>query len=160
MPDARGPITGAARSASAATEALYQDTILDHYRSPRNKGPLAGATGSAHIANPTCGDEVTVETIVEGGIIREAKFTGQGCSLAQASASMMTGMVHGASVGAARRTRGALEKLLRGEAVNRDALGAMLAFEGVARYPARISCVMMAWRALERTLDHSSTHDA
>jgi nitrogen fixation protein NifU and related proteins len=152
MSGARRPGDGAAARPSAATEALYQDAILDHYRSPRNKGPLAGATGSAHIANPTCGDEVTVETIVDGGVIREARFTGQGCSLAQASASMMTEMVRGASIGAARRTRGALERLLHGEAVTREALGEVVAFEGVARYPARISCVLMAWHALERAL--------
>jgi nitrogen fixation NifU-like protein len=139
-------------ASSANVEALYQDIILDHYRKPRNKGPLPGATSAAHIANPTCGDEVTVETIVDGGVIREARFTGQGCSLAQASASMMTEMVRGASVGAARRTRGALEKLLRREPVTRDALGEAVAFEGVARYPARINCVLMPWHALERTL--------
>lgn len=152
MLGAAGAGGGTPQRPSAATEALYQDAILDHYRSPRNKGPLHGATASAHIANPTCGDEVTVETIVEGGIIQEARFTGQGCSLAQASASMMTEIVRGASVGAARRTRGALERLLRGEPVARDALGAAAAFEGVARYPARINCVLMPWHALERTL--------
>lgn len=137
---------------SARIEALYQDVILDHYRTPRNKGALPGATGSAHLSNPTCGDEVTVEAIVEGGVIREARFTGQGCSIAQASASMMTEMARGASVGAVRRTRGALERLLRREAVTRDALGALIAFEGVARYPARIDCVLMPWRALEESL--------
>jgi nitrogen fixation NifU-like protein len=63
---------------SANVEALYQDIILDHYRKPRNKGPLPGATSAAHIANPTCGDEVTVEAIVESGVIREVRFTGQG----------------------------------------------------------------------------------
>jgi nitrogen fixation NifU-like protein len=157
---ARGPAGNAARAPSAATEALYQEAILDHYRSPRNKGSLPGATASAHLANPACGDEVTVETIVDGGMIREVKFTGQGCSLAQASASMMTEMVRGASVGAARRTRGALEKLLRGEAVTRDALGSAVAFEGVARYPARIGCVMMAWRALERAIRPAPGEDA
>ena len=134
---------------TASVEALYQDTILDHYRSPRNKGALPGATGSARLSNPTCGDEVTVEAIVDGGVILDVRFTGQGCSFAQASASMMTEMVKGASIGAARRTGVALERLLRREPVTRDALGTAIAFEGVARFPARIGCVMMPWRALD-----------
>ena len=137
---------------SAALEALYQEQILDHYRRPRNKGALASATASAHLSNPTCGDEVTVEVIVDGGVIREVRFTGQGCSIAQASASMMTEMARAASIGAVRRTRAALERLLRREPVTRDALGELLAFEPVARYPARINCVLMPWRALEQAL--------
>jgi len=138
---------------SASVEAMYQDLILEHYRTPRNKGALPGATTSAHISNPTCGDEVTVQAIVYGGVIRDVRFTGQGCSLAQASASMMTGMAKGASIGALRRTAAALERLLRGEPVTRDALGTLIAFEGVARYPARIGCVLMPWRALEQALE-------
>ncbi len=137
---------------SAKLEALYQDMILEHYRSPRNKGALPGATGVAHVANPTCGDDVTVETIVDAGVIREARFTGDSCSIAQASASMMTEMVKGSSVGAARRTAAALERLLHGEPVTRDALGTAVVFEGVARFPARIGCVMMPWRALDAAL--------
>lgn len=137
---------------SASVEAMYQDLILEHYRKPRNKGVLPGATASAHISNPTCGDEVTVEAIFDGGIIRDVRFTGQGCSLAQASASMMTEMAKGASVGAVRRTAAALERLLRREPVTRDALGTLIAFEGVARYPARVGCVLMPWRALEQAI--------
>jgi len=137
---------------SASVEALYQELILDHYRKPRNKGPLPGATVSAHLSNPTCGDEVTVEAIVDGGVIRDLRFTGQGCSIAQASASMMTELAKGATIGATRRTRGALERLLRREPVTRDALGPLVAFEAVARYPARIGCVLMPWRALEQAL--------
>jgi nitrogen fixation NifU-like protein len=140
---------------SATVEALYQEQILDHYRRPRNKGELPGATASAHLSNPTCGDEVTVEAIMDGGVIRDARFTGQGCSIAQASASMMTEMARGASIGAVRRTRAALERLVRREPVTRDALGDLLAFETVARYPARINCVLMPWRALEQALGDS-----
>jgi len=142
---------------SATVEALYQEQILDHYRRPRNKGALPGATASAHISNPTCGDEVTVEVIVEGGVVRDIRFTGLGCSIAQASASMMTEMARGASIGAVRRTRAAIERLLRREPVTRDALGDLLAFEAVARYPARIECVLMPWRALERALGENHT---
>ena len=140
---------------SASVEAMYQDRILEHYRKPRNKGALAGATGSAHIANPTCGDDVTVQVIVDGGVIRDLRFTGQGCSIAQASASMMTEMAKGATIGAVRRTRAAVERLLGGESVTRDALGDLIAFEAVARYPARIGCVLMPWRALEQAIGNT-----
>jgi nitrogen fixation NifU-like protein len=149
VPDERGNAPGVQ---SASVEAMYQDIILDHYRKPRNKGELPGATATAHISNPTCGDEVTVEAIVDGGMIRDVRFTGQGCSIAQASASMMTEMAKGATIGAVRRTRAAIERLLRREPVTRDALGDLVAFEAVARYPARISCVLMPWRALEQAL--------
>lgn len=149
VPDGRG---NAPAMQSATVDAMYQDIILDHYRKPRNKGALPGATSSAHISNPTCGDEVTVEAIVDGGVIRDVRFTGQGCSIAQASASMMTEMAKGATIGAVRRTRAAVERLLRREPVTRDALGDLLAFEAVGRYPARISCVLMPWQALEQAL--------
>jgi nitrogen fixation protein NifU and related proteins len=149
VPDRAGNAPGVQ---SASVEAMYQDVILDHYRKPRNKGALPGATSSAHISNPTCGDEVTVEVIADGGVIRDLRFTGQGCSIAQASASMMTEMAKGATVGAVRRTRAAIERLLRREPVTRDALGELLAFEAVARYPARIGCVLMPWRALEQAI--------
>ena len=149
VPDKEGNAPGVQ---SASVEAMYQEVILDHYRRPRNKGVLPGATTSAHLSNPTCGDEVSVEAIVDGGVIRDVRFTGQGCSIAQASASMMTELARGASIGAVRRTQAALERLLRREPVTRDALGDLLAFEAVARYPARVGCVLMPWRALEQAI--------
>ena len=155
MPGAPERNDAAPAALSATTEALYQDAILEHYRAPRNKGALPGATGSAHILNPTCGDEVSVAAIVDGGVVREVRFTGQGCSIAQASASMMTEMARGASVGAVQRTRAALERLLRREPVTQEALGSLIAFAGVARYPARINCVLLPWRALEQALSKS-----
>ena len=137
-------------------EAPYQETILEHYRRPRTKGELPHANDRATVTNPTCGDEIGVVAIVDAGVIRAIRFTGQGCSIAQASASMMTEMARGASVGAARRTGEALRKLLAKEAVTRDALGDLLAFEVVARYPARVGCAMMPWRALEQALQTSA----
>ena len=133
---------------AADAEALFQDAILEHYRRPRNKGALPGATHRAEVSNPTCGDEIAVEVVVEGGIIRDVKFVGRGCSISQASASMMTDLARGASVGAAQRTAAALEKLLTKRPVTRDALGPLIAFEPVARYPARVGCALMAWKAL------------
>lgn len=147
----------APKTLSASDEAVYQEAILAHYRKPHNRGELPGATASARVSNPTCGEEIAVEAIVDGGVVRDVRFTGNGCSLATASASMMTEMVKGASVGAIRRTRAALERLLRREPVTRDALGALIAFEAAARHPARINCVLMPWRALEQALGDGST---
>jgi nitrogen fixation NifU-like protein len=146
-------MTAAPEPLSARTEAVYQEAILSHYRQPRNKGALHGATTTARLSNPTCGEEIAVEAIVDGGVVRDVRFTGDGCSLATASASMMTEMAKGATVGAVRRTRAALERLLRREPVTRDALGALVAFEAVARHPARINCVLMPWGALEEALE-------
>lgn len=135
-------------SPTADTEALYQEVILEHYRRPRNKGVLPGATHRAELSNPTCGDEIAVEAVIDGGVIREIRFTGRGCSISQASASIMTDLARGATVGAAERTAGALEQLLAKQPVTRAALGPLVAFEPVAKYPARTGCALMAWRAL------------
>lgn len=153
MPADGAPARSTPTEGSAALEALYQELILEHYRRPRNKGALPGATARGEVVNPTCGDEIAVEAVVEGGIIREARFTGRGCSISQASASMMTEATRGATIGAARRTARALESLLAGRPVTRHALGDLLALEPVSRYPARVPCAMMAWLALERALD-------
>jgi nitrogen fixation NifU-like protein len=146
-------MSDAPKTLSASDEAVYQEAILAHYRKPHNKRSLPGATASARRSNPTCGEEIVVEAIVDGGVVRDVRFTGDNCSLATASASMMTEMARGASVGAIGRTRRALERLLRREPVTRDALGVLIAFEAVARHPARIDCVLMPWRALESALE-------
>lgn len=139
-------------SPAADAEALYQDVILEHYRRPRNKGPLCGSTHRAEVSNPTCGDEISVEAIIDGGVIRDVMFTGRGCSISQAAASMMTDLARGATIGATARTATALEQLLTRQPVTRDALGPLVAFEPVARYPARVGCAMMPWRALAKAM--------
>ena len=153
--DGSAPPRLAPAEGSAELEALYQERILEHYRRPRNKGALPGATARAEVVNPTCGDEIAVEVIVDGGLIRDVRFTGRGCSISQASASMMTELARGATVGAAGRTGRALESLLAGKPVTRAALGELLALEPVSRYAARVPCAMMAWRALERALERA-----
>lgn len=150
--DGGAPPRPAPAEGSAELEALYQERILDHYRRPRNKGALPGATARAEVVNPTCGDEIAVEVILDGGLIRDVRFTGRGCSISQASASMMTELARGATVGAAGRTGRALASLLAGKPVTRAALGELLALEPVSRYPARVACAMMAWRALGQAL--------
>jgi nitrogen fixation NifU-like protein len=133
-------------------EALFHDLILDHYRRPRNKGELTGAMARGSVANPTCGDEITVEVAVDGDIVRAVRFTGRGCSISQASASMMTGAAQGRTREELRDTADRFGAMLRGETIDADRLGDLRALAGVSRFPARVPCALMAWRALDAAL--------
>lgn len=134
-------------------EELYREVILDHYKSPRNKGPLAEADASVHLHNPLCGDEITLALVVEGDIIREARFTGQGCSISQASASMLTEAVKGRTVSEARDMIDRFTRMVRGELAPEAAdLGDLEALSGVSRFPVRVKCALLAWEALDKDL--------
>jgi nitrogen fixation NifU-like protein len=134
---------------SAELEALFQEQILEHYRRPHNKGPLVGATSSGSAVNSTCGDEITVEVILEGDIVRAARFTGRGCSISQASASMMTTAAAGRTKDELREIAQRFRAMLRGGYTpDADQLGDLRALGGVSRFPARLPCALMAWRAL------------
>jgi nitrogen fixation NifU-like protein len=137
-------------------DALYQEVLLDHYRKPRNKGELPGATAHADGRNPLCGDEVNVSVVMEGDRVADVKFTGQGCSISQASASVMTQLVKGKSEAEiqamAERFHGLVtgtQPLAEGEA---KALGAMAAFQGVSKYPTRVKCATMSWHTLRKAM--------
>jgi len=136
-------------------EELYREVILDHYKSPRNKGPLAGADASVHLHNPLCGDEITLALAVEGDTIREARFTGQGCSISQASASMMTEALRGKTLAEAREMLQRFTRMVRGELAPEEAdLGELEALAGVSRFPVRVKCALLAWEALDKDLAH------
>ena len=128
---------------SAEVSALYQEMILDHYRRPRNKGLLAKADASVEMKNPLCGDE-----------IRDVKFSGRGCSISQASASMMTQLVKGKSKQEIDTIRNQFRDLMLGVTSTEDEarLGSLRALSGVARFPARVKCALLAWNALESAL--------
>ena len=138
----------------AQLAAIYQELILDHYRRPRNKGALEAPDASAERRNPLCGDEIVLQLAFDGDVVREARFTGRGCSISQASASMLTQALRG-------RTRAEADALLRrftalvhgDAAAQRDeSLGELRALQGVARFPARIRCATLAWSALDEAL--------
>lgn len=132
---------------------LYRELILDHYKSPRNKGPLPDADASVHLHNPLCGDEITLALAVEGDVIREARFTGQGCSISQASASMLTEAVKGCTVAEARDMMDRFTRMVRGELAPEAAgLGDLEALAGVSRFPVRVKCALLAWEALDKDL--------
>jgi nitrogen fixation protein NifU and related proteins len=139
---------------SADIAALYQEMILDHYRRPRNKGTLDKADASVEMKNPLCGDEITLQVSFEGDSVCDLRFSGRGCSISLASASMMTQLVKGKSTDEIGAIRKQFRELVTGNpALVDDArLGSLRAFSGVARFPARVKCALLAWSALESAL--------
>lgn len=139
---------------SAQIGALYQELILDHYRRPRNKGEIANPDASVVMKNPLCGDEIAVHVRYDGDTIADVGFSGRGCSISQASASMMTQLVKGKSIGEIEELRARFRSMVMGDAEAADdaALGSLRALSGVARFPARVKCALLAWNALETAL--------
>lgn len=131
-------------------ESLYQDIILDHYKHPRGRALLPLPAGESHQVNPTCGDEVTVQVALDGGGRLVIGYEGQGCSISQASASVLSEMVSGAAPADAEVVRAAFVELMRGVGEpDEDVLGDGVAFAGVAKYPARIKCALLPWMAFQ-----------
>jgi len=140
------------------TDELYQATIVDHDRAPRNAGALADATHQATIDNPLCGDTVTLHARVESGVIRDIAFEGRGCALSRAAASIMTTMVHGRTTDASRDLAAAFERFVQSapDAAVPEELGELRAFAGVRRFRSRRVCALLGFRALLRALDPST----
>ena len=136
-----------------ALEELYKEVILDHYKSPRNKRALSQAELSCKKNNPLCGDEITIHAHLSDGRVAEISFEGQGCSISQASASMLTEAVSGKSLeeaeGVAQRFRGMMEGKVEPE---EDTFGDLVALKGVVKYPVRIKCAVLAWDVLQEAL--------
>jgi nitrogen fixation NifU-like protein len=138
---------------SAEVGALYQEMILDHYRRPRNKGSLDNADATVEMKNPLCGDEITLQVAFEHDSVRDLRFSGRGCSISQASASMMTQLVKGKTTEEIGALRKQFRDLMLGNAPADDGqLGSLRALSGVARFPARVKCALLAWSALESAL--------
>lgn len=134
--------------------ALYQELILDHYRRPRNKGALTTATSKASLRNPLCGDEVDVQVEMRDGRVGDVRFGGHGCSISQASASMMTELVKGRTPEEVHALGERFAAMIRGdaEAATDKLLGQARALAGVARFPTRVRCAMIAWEAMARAV--------
>jgi nitrogen fixation NifU-like protein len=144
-----------------AVEDLYKEVILDHYKSPRNKRDLPGAELSCSKNNPLCGDEITVHAHVEDGTLAQVTFEGQGCSISQASASMMTEAVAGRPVGDALKLASDFRALMGGTAqADEEEFGDLVALKGVVKYPVRIKCAVLAWDVLQDALDGSKEGSA
>ncbi len=131
---------------------LYQEIILDHYKHPRGKAALEDALASAHHVNPTCGDEVTVDVATDPDGRLRLGYQGQGCSISQASASVMAELLEGASVDDSVRVREAFVAMMHSQGnaePDEDIIGDGVAFVGVAKYPARVKCALLPWMALQ-----------
>lgn len=131
---------------------LYRELILDHYRRPRNRGPLSAPTVQAEGVNPVCGDEIHLDLVLEDGAIREVGFWGEGCSISQSSASMLTEGVKGRGLGEAEELAGKVRSMLVDGAPPDGSLGDIEALEGVAKLPVRVKCALLAWNVLFEAL--------
>jgi nitrogen fixation NifU-like protein len=147
-------------------EDLYREIILDHYRTPRNRGELPPPAAHAVGHNPLCGDEIDVYLQVEDGVVTDVKVGGQGCSISQSSASMMSQAVKGHSVAEVRalvrRFKGMMsieEEAPEGEQVPGDEikLGDLEALQGVVKFPVRIKCATLAWNTLIEALAEATS---
>jgi nitrogen fixation protein NifU and related proteins len=129
---------------------LYQEIILDHYKKPRHAGRLEDAQVEVRHYNPVCGDELTLGLRLDGDRVAGIAVDPMGCSISQASASVMAELVDGRSVADALRIAGAFRQLMHGETEpDEDVLGDGVAFEGVAKYPVRVKCALLGWMAFK-----------
>ena len=136
-----------------ALDEIYKEVILDHYKHPRNKRELEGATVSCTRNNPLCGDEITVLAALEDGTVADVAFQGAGCSISQSSASMMTEAVKGKTVEDSLAMAAAFRGMIAGEVEpTEDRFGDLVALKGVVRYPIRIKCAVLAWDVLQESL--------
>lgn len=131
---------------------MYQDVILDHYKHPHGRG-LRDGQAEVHHVNPTCGDEITLRVRMDGDVIGDVSYEGQGCSISQASASVLNELLVGKDVADAQRIQETFLELMqsRGQIEPDDAMEEVLedavAFAGVSKYPARVKCALLSWMA-------------
>jgi len=136
-----------------ALEDLYREILLDHYRSPRNHGQVAGpVTNTADGANPLCGDQLTVELNVADGKITEIAIDGQGCSISQASASMMSVFVSDRGTTEALAAVATFQRMMLDGETPPEEFGDIEALAGVAKFPVRVKCASLGWKTLEQAL--------
>jgi nitrogen fixation NifU-like protein len=131
---------------------LYQEIILDHYKHPHGRGLREPFDAEAHHVNPTCGDEITLRVRVADEVVDDVSYQGMGCSISQASASVLYELVRGRKVTEALSTGDSFTEVMtgRGEVEpDEDILGDGIAFAGVAKYPARVKCALLAWMAFK-----------
>jgi nitrogen fixation NifU-like protein len=129
---------------------MYQEIILDHYRNPHHTGLREPFEAEVHHVNPTCGDEVTVRVHVADGVVQDVSYDGVGCSISQASTSVMTDLVIGRPVEEALEKHEAFLTLMQSKGTlepDEDVLEDGIAFAGVSRYPARVKCALLGWMA-------------
>jgi nitrogen fixation protein NifU and related proteins len=131
-------------------DTLYRQVIMDHYKNPRNKGILDNSL-TIDMNNPTCGDRIRLTLDVQDDVVKDAKFEGEGCSISMSSASMMTQAVKGKKLEEALKLSEIFSNMMLGKEYDDDIdLGDIEALQGVAKFPARIKCATLAWKAMEK----------
>ena len=137
---------------------LYRSVIMDHYKNPRNKGALEGNSVTIDMNNPTCGDRIHLTLKLEDGVVQDAKFDGEGCSISMSSASMMTQIIKGKKLEEALELADIFSKMMTGEEFDDEKydLGDVEALQGVSQFPARIKCATLAWKAMEKGVKHEN----
>ena len=150
----------------AVPDSMYQEIILDHYRNPHHKGLREPFDSEVHHVNPTCGDEVTVRVKVvdgpDGKTVQDVSYDGVGCSISQASTSVMTDLVIGRPVEEALEKHEAFLALMQSKGTmepDEDVLEDGIAFAGVSRYPARVKCALLGWMAWKDATAQALAHD-
>ncbi|MFL6144508.1 MAG: Fe-S cluster assembly sulfur transfer protein SufU [Labedaea sp.] len=133
-------------------DSMYQEIILDHYKHPHRRGLREPFDTESFQVNPTCGDEVTLRVKLSDGTVEDVSYEGQGCSISQASTSVLTDLVVGHSLTDALSTMDAFVTLIQGRgqvAPDEEVLEDAVAFAGVAKYPARVKCALLGWMAFK-----------
>ena len=133
---------------SSNLDQLYRQVIMDHYKNPRNKGSIEDGALTIDMNNPTCGDRIHLTIQVEDGVVQNAKFDGEGCSISMSSASMMTQAIKGKNIDEALKLSQIFSDMMLGKEYDDSIdLGDIEALNGVSKFPARIKCATLAWRA-------------
>ena len=143
-------------------DALYQEIILDHYKHPHGAGLRDPFKAEVHHVNPTCGDEVTLRVHLDNGAVSDVSYAAEGCSISQASASVLTDLVIGRSLEEALGTHEAFLELMQGKGQvepDEEVLEDGVAFAGVAKFPARIKCALLSWMAFKDAALQAQTND-
>jgi len=138
----------------SSLEDLYRRVIMDHYKSPRNRGTLEDGSVTVNLNNPTCGDRIHLQLLIEDGVVKNARWSGEGCSISMSSASMMTDAVKGKTTEQALEMAERFSALMKGEAVTFEEYEDLEALSGVSKFPARIKCATLAWNALRKGIEH------
>ena len=144
---------------SAELDALYQEIILDHYKNPHHRGLRDPFEAEVHHVNPTCGDEVTLRVHVADGVVQDVSYDAVGCSISQASTSVMTDLVIGKPVEEAMAVHEVFLTLMQGKGAvepDEDVLEDGIAFAGVAKFPARVKCALLSWEAAKDAITRAA----
>ena len=139
---------------------VYQELLLDHYKAPRCKGVMLNPDRTVDLHNPLCGDQITLSVRLEGERLSQIAFTGHGCSISQATASIMSELLTGKTVLEAQRLSGLFRQMIKSEIAGSvlDDLGDALALEGVKKHSARIKCALLAWDCIDRALSNEERY--